>query len=221
MHSGLAGAATAEQLPGLGVATGCNIDPHAPRCLRPEEGRSRGLDLLCRGHPCPAPTTVVDMWRYPRRPPSAPRTAASANRLVTVNYTGAPPRTTTTSTTPDDNERLLRTAHGRGRRPDRRLGRPRAPVLRRRGRNAPSDQHGPRLRQPASTPIAASRTSSRPEFERRYAKRPRCSRSKDLGFLHRAQSDDRATGVWAGQRGNPAAPPSARPASRIKPGLEP
>jgi 5-methylthioadenosine/S-adenosylhomocysteine deaminase len=105
LHSGLL-RGTAEHLP-VWEWLRVHIDP-MHRVLRPEEAEAAAW--LCYAESIlSGTTTVVDMWRYLD---GAVRAAAQlGNRLVTVNYTGAHPAYDYFDT-PEDNERLLRTAHG-------------------------------------------------------------------------------------------------------------
>jgi 5-methylthioadenosine/S-adenosylhomocysteine deaminase len=105
LHSGLL-RGTAEQLP-VWEWLQVHIDP-MHRVLRPEEAEAAAW--LCYAESIlSGTTTVTDMWRYMD---GAVRAATQlGNRLVTVNYTGAHPDYSYFDT-PDDNERLLRTAHG-------------------------------------------------------------------------------------------------------------
>jgi 5-methylthioadenosine/S-adenosylhomocysteine deaminase len=105
LHSGLL-RGTAEQLP-VWEWLRVHIDP-MHRVLRPEEAEAAAW--LCYAESIlSGTTTVTDMWRYLD---GAVRAATQlGNRLVTVNYTGAHPDYSYFDT-PDDNERLLRTAHG-------------------------------------------------------------------------------------------------------------
>jgi 5-methylthioadenosine/S-adenosylhomocysteine deaminase len=104
LHSGLL-RGTAEQLP-VWEWLRVHIDP-MHRVLRPEEAEAAAW--LCYAESIlSGTTTVTDMWRYLD---GAVRAATGlGNRLVTVNYTGAHPDYGYFDT-PDDNERLLRTAH--------------------------------------------------------------------------------------------------------------
>jgi 5-methylthioadenosine/S-adenosylhomocysteine deaminase len=105
LHSGLL-RGTAEHLP-VWEWLRLHIDP-MHRVLRPDEAEAAAW--LCYAESIlSGSTTVVDMWRYLE---GAVRAATQlGNRLVTVNYTGAHPDHDYFDT-PDDNERLLRTAHG-------------------------------------------------------------------------------------------------------------
>ncbi len=105
LHSGLL-RGTAEHLP-VWEWLRVHIDP-MHRVLRPEEAEAAAW--LCYAESIlSGTTTVVDMWRYLD---GAVRAASQlGNRLVTVNYTGAHPDYGYFDT-PEDNERLLRTAHG-------------------------------------------------------------------------------------------------------------
>lgn len=104
LHSGLL-RGTAEHLP-VWEWLRVHIDP-MHRVLRPDEAEAAAW--LCYAESIlSGTTTVVDMWRYLD---GAVRAATQlGNRLVTVNYTGAHPDHDYFDT-PDDNERLLRTAH--------------------------------------------------------------------------------------------------------------
>jgi 5-methylthioadenosine/S-adenosylhomocysteine deaminase len=104
LHSGLL-RGTAEHLP-VWEWLRVHIDP-MHRVLRPDEAEAAAW--LCYAESIlSGTTTVVDMWRYLD---GAVRAATQlGNRLVTVNYTGAHPDFGYFDT-PDDNERLLRTAH--------------------------------------------------------------------------------------------------------------
>ena len=105
LHSGLL-RGTAEHLP-VWEWLRVHIDP-MHRVLRPQEAEAAAW--LCYAEAIlSGTTTVVDMWRYLD---GAVRAATTLGlRLVTVNYTGAHPDHDYFDT-PDDNERLLRTAHG-------------------------------------------------------------------------------------------------------------
>jgi 5-methylthioadenosine/S-adenosylhomocysteine deaminase len=186
MHSGLL-RGTAEQLP-VWEWLRVHIDP-MHRVLRPEEAEAAAW--LCYAEAIlSGTTTVVDMWRYLD---GAVRAATRlGNRLVTVNYTGAHPDHDYFDT-PDDNERLLRTAHGTaGGRIDVWVGLEH-PFY--------ADEAGMRrlisMARDYDTGIYTHCSESNiepPEFERRYAKRPMFA-LEDLGFFT-APKAMIAHGVW-------------------------
>jgi 5-methylthioadenosine/S-adenosylhomocysteine deaminase len=186
MHSGLL-RGTAEQLP-VWEWLRVHIDP-MHRVLRPEEAEAAAW--ICYAEAIlSGTTTVVDMWRYLD---GAVRAATRlGNRLVTVNYTGAHPDHDYFDT-PDDNERLLRTAHGAaGGRIDVWVGLEH-PFY--------ADEAGMRrlisMARDYDTGIYTHCSESNiepPEFERRYAKRPMFA-LEDLGFFT-APKAMIAHGVW-------------------------
>jgi 5-methylthioadenosine/S-adenosylhomocysteine deaminase len=186
MHSGLL-RGTAEQLP-VWEWLRVHIDP-MHRVLRPEEAEVAAW--LCYAEAIlSGTTTVVDMWRYLD---GAVRAATQlGNRLVTVNYTGAHPEHDYFDT-PDDNERLLRTAHGTaGGRIDVWVGLEH-PFY--------ADEAGMRrligMARDYDTGIYTHCSESNiepPEFERRYAKRPMFA-LEELGFFT-APKAMIAHGVW-------------------------
>jgi 5-methylthioadenosine/S-adenosylhomocysteine deaminase len=186
MHSGLL-RGTAEQLP-VWEWLRVHIDP-MHRVLRPEEAEAAAW--LCYAEAIlSGTTTVVDMWRYLD---GAVRAATQlGNRLVTVNYTGAHPDHDYFDT-PDDNERLLRAAHGTaGGRIDVWVGLEH-PFY--------ADDAGMRrlisMARDYDTGIYTHCSESNiepPEFERRYAKRPMFA-LEDLGFFT-APKAMIAHGVW-------------------------
>jgi 5-methylthioadenosine/S-adenosylhomocysteine deaminase len=186
MHSGLL-RGTAEQLP-VWEWLRVHIDP-MHRVLRPEEAEAAAW--ICYAEAIlSGTTTVVDMWRYLD---GAVRAATRlGNRLVTVNYTGAHPDHDYFDT-PDDNERLLRTAHGTaGGRIDVWVGLEH-PFY--------ADEAGMRrlisMARDYDTGIYTHCSESNiepPEFERRYAKRPMFA-LEDLGFFT-APKAMIAHGVW-------------------------
>jgi 5-methylthioadenosine/S-adenosylhomocysteine deaminase len=186
LHSGLL-RGTAEQLP-VWEWLRVHIDP-MHRVLRPDEAEAAAW--LCYAESIlSGTTTVVDMWRYLD---GAVRAATQlGNRLVTVNYTGAHPDHDYFDT-PDDNERLLRTAHQTaGGRIDVWVGLEH-PFY--------ADAAGLRrliaMARDYDTGIYTHCSESDiepPEFERRYSRRPMFA-LEDLGFFT-APKAMIAHGVW-------------------------
>jgi 5-methylthioadenosine/S-adenosylhomocysteine deaminase len=186
LHSGLL-RGTAEQLP-VWEWLRVHIDP-MHRVLRPDEAEAAAWLCYAESILC-GTTTVVDMWRYLD---GAVRAATQlGNRLVTVNYTGAHPDHDYFDT-PDDNERLLRTAHQTaGGRIDVWVGLEH-PFY--------ADDAGLRrlisMARDYDTGLYTHCSESSiepPEFERRYGKRPVFA-LEDLGFFT-APKAMIAHGVW-------------------------
>jgi len=186
LHSGLL-RGTAEQLP-VWEWLWAHADP-VHRVLRPDEAEAAAW--LCYAESVlSGTTTVADMWRYLD---GAVRAATQlGNRLVTVSCTGAHPDHDYFDT-PDDNERLLRTAHKTaGGRIDVWVGLEH-PFY--------ADEAGRRrlisMARDYDTGLYTHCSESSiepPEFERRYGRRPMFALD-DLGFFT-APKAVIAHGVW-------------------------